>query len=253
MLVLCPANDLSAIWAYQSLRSMGLEQIELVSAEMLENSLRWNHQLGVGDPFVEITLSDGRIIRSDLVQGVLNRLITVPAHHHLVAKTSEREYAFSELIAFFTSWIYSLPGPVLNRSTPQGLCGQWRHISEWVLMASEAGLPAPSYRQSTYHDIDGMFGMATDGILSPPDNSKKTIIVSGGYVAGTEAPQDIQEGCQKLAKTSGTELLGIEFVSGSEGPWTFSGATPLPDLRLGGKRLLEVLKSIFQGNEVVNG
>jgi hypothetical protein len=37
-------------------------------------------------------------------------------------------------------------------------------------------------------------------------------------------------------------LLGIDFAMSAVGaPWEFAGATPLPDLRLGGEPLLDAL------------
>jgi hypothetical protein len=47
--------------------------IEVVTAEALAYSLVWEHRLGTRETLVRIELADGRVIRGDDVQGVLNR------------------------------------------------------------------------------------------------------------------------------------------------------------------------------------
>ena len=71
---------------------------------------------------------------------ILNRLIAPP--ETLVAQSvpGDREYAHQELTALYLSWLNAIPAPVLNRPTPQGLAGRWRHASEWAVAADEAGL-----------------------------------------------------------------------------------------------------------------
>src|SRR5262249_31990250 len=144
------------------------------------------------------------------------------------------EYASQELTAFFMSWLYALPQPVINQPTPQGLTGPWRHRSEWLWLASRAGLPTPFYRQTSHDHGDTR---AWQGRLGSPDTAVQTVFVVTDKVVGA-APPPILSSCQHLAKLAHTALLGIEFTAGAAGPWTFAGATPLPDLRLGGEALL---------------
>lgn len=242
-LVLCASNDVSAIWAYQGLKIRGLTPLELVTLEMLEYGVRWEHRLRADSVSIDITLADGRRIRNDNISGVLNRLLWVPSEHLLLVHTSEREYATHELIAFFTSWLYALPKPVLNRPTPQGLSGRWRHVSEWVWLASKAGLPTLDYRQTCHDDIPKMY---VEGRIVPIGTPVKTIIIVEGHVVDELAPPDIREGCKRLAELTRTELLGVEFADGPAGPWTFAGATTFPDLRLGGQELLDVLAYVLK-------
>lgn len=241
-LVLCELNDASAIWAYQGLKSLGLEPIELLSAEMLAYSFQWEHRLGDNTPSIKIMLYDGRTISSDTISGVLNRLQTIPIGH-LRANPADRDYASQELFAFFMSWIFSLPQQVLNRPTSQGLSGQWRHASEWVWLATQAGLTTLLYKQTSYDEIDAN---RLKGTLVPADTSSKMVIVIDGYVIGSNVPPDIAKSCKHLSELSETNLLGIEFIEGSAGSWTFAGATPLPDLRLGGQDLLNVLATVLR-------
>ena len=65
----------------------------------------------------------------------------------------------------------------------------------------------------------------------------------GGPGRRDHATHHIRQGCRRLAELSHTALLGVEFTTSSAGPWTFAGATPMPDLRLGGEALLDALAS----------
>lgn len=242
-LVLCPSTDIAALWAYEGLKYRGLTPLELVCAEELACSLHWDHQVSASDIRVNVTLADGRTIKHDAVRGVLNRLAYLPQEHLALGESADRDYAQQELTAFYMSWLYAMPRPMLNVPTAQGLCGAWRHISEWVWLAGKAGLPTRSYRQSSFGRSDE--GQVR-GNLASAQAPANTIIVVDGHIVGASPPAHITDGCRQLAELSGTGLLGIEFTTDGTSPWTFSGATPLPDLRLGGERLLDVMASVFQ-------
>lgn len=244
-LVLCASSDHSALWAYRGLQVRGLTPLHLISAEMLAYSLRWEHRLQGNGVSLRFTLPDGRIIRSDEVQGVLNRLTYVPISHLQLANPSDREYAAQELLAFFMSWLYALPQPVLNRPTPQGLCGRSRHASEWVWLASHAGLPTPRYRQTSHGD-DRMNAARLAGKLVPSGTPVVTLIVVKGQVVGAPAPPAVVSGCRWLAELAESDLLGVEFAQAPT-RWTFAGATPVPDLRLGGSAVLDALALALKG------
>ena len=62
-LFLCESNDVSAIWAYQGLKTRGLVPAELIRSEMFELGVRWEHQVGAEGVYVDFTLKDGRRFR----------------------------------------------------------------------------------------------------------------------------------------------------------------------------------------------
>jgi hypothetical protein len=248
-LVLGPPDDPSALWAYQGLEARGLEPLEWVSSEMLVGAERWEHRLGAQGVSLEVTLADGRTIHSDAIRGVFNRLKSVPTEGLLSAHPADHDYAAQELAAFFLSWLNALPPPVLNRPTPEGLSGAWRHRPEWMYLAQRAGLPTSRYRQSNRAAPDPSGGY---GRLVPPSTPAETVLVLADHVIGTPLSPDLQNGCRRLARLAHTALLGIEFAAGPPGcPWTFAGATPVPDLRLGGKALLDALAAVLVGCEGV--
>jgi hypothetical protein len=236
-LILCSANDAVADWAYRGLGSRGLEPLELVNADALLYGLRWEHRIGESGPYVGVELRDGRRITSERLRGVLNRLTHVPTQH--LSMLPDQEYISQELTAFFMSWLHALPGPVLNRPTAQGLCGPWRHVSEWVQTAARAGLPTPVYKQGSGAYVDET---KTERTLFPRGTQTTSAVVVGGRVFGPRVFDDeIEQGCVRLSKLASMPLLGVEFARGGRGEWQFAGATPLPDLSVGGEPLLDAL------------
>jgi hypothetical protein len=150
-----------------------------------------------------------------------------------------------ELNAFWLSWLHALPGPMFNRPRSQGLGGEWRHESEWVWLASAAELPVPVYVQSDREQIEEWRG---EQRLRPANAAVKTVIVAAGQPCGASAPLDVVDGCLRLAAMTDTALLGVDFIEGEAGPWTFAGATLTPDLTQGGDTLLDVLAWALKGN-----
>lgn len=239
--VFAPAADPSAAWALRGLRARGLSPLEFVSSELLLRSRRWVHRVGDGGDTVEVELADGRTIRSEDVRGLLNR-ITYIAPDQLLPPSDDRDYVIQELHAFFISWLNALPGHVLGRPTPQGLCGRWRQLSEWTLLAETAGLPTPGYRQSSL-DADGFARFS----LAPADAALQTVFVVNGAATGADAPTELLEGCARLAALAGGELLGVEFTVDEHGRWCFARASPVPDLESGGEPLLDLLEAALRG------
>lgn len=159
---------------------------------------------------------------------------------HLWTAARDHDYITQEFTAFFMSWLYALPGPILNRPTPQGLGGRWRHASEWALLASAAGLPTPPYRLSSLDAHDEM-AAGERGLFPAGTPTRQAVVVGGVAFAPEGMPGEIRDACARLAEAADTPLLGVDFAAGACGEWTFAGATPLPDLRAGGQPLLDAL------------
>ena len=236
-LVLCDAGDASAVWAFQEMRRRGIAPLELLTADDLALADYWEHRIGKGR--ASIRFRAGALeVNGERLRGVLNRLYTVPVPHWQSKEKSDRDYVQQELIALFLSWLHALPCPVINRPAPQGLSGQWRCESEWVWLARQAGLAVAPYRQSAQDRIDEMKG---ERRLIPAGALAQTVIVAGEAAAGAVAPPPVIAACNRLAAIAGAELLGVDFIAGAAGPWTFAGASPMPFLTLGGEPLIELL------------
>jgi hypothetical protein len=102
-LVLCAATDLPALWAYAGLRARGMEELELVSAELLASALRWEHRVRPDAVPTTIALADGRTIQSERVASVLNRLAWIGDGPLTRATAADRLYATQELVALHLS------------------------------------------------------------------------------------------------------------------------------------------------------
>jgi hypothetical protein len=238
--VFCSRDDSSAHWAVEGIMKRGLLPLELVTSDDLTTAVHWVHRVSTNAVHTEFQLADGREICSSSIRGVLNRLSIVPSPLFAVAKSSDRKYAEEEFTAFFVSWLQSLPAPTLNRPIPPGLSGAWRHPSEWLYLASKAGLDTSTYRQSSRN------GSATIGYSESapsPEGPTKTLFVVGQEIVGGPAPTRVADGCRQLARLCNCSLLGVEFVASTFGSWVCKGASALPDLRIGGDGLLDALAS----------
>jgi len=236
-LILSHEDDASARWAYGGLKERGLAPLELLTAEMLGPTLRWNHRLGADGPSIEISLPDGRVLTGHSLRGVLNRLRRVTGWRQLRGVgRDDRSYAEQEIAAFFLSWLACLPPPVLNRATPQGLAGPRLHASEWTVLATAAGLATAPFRQSSRNGLRSPM----EDTSGPGRPSVDSVLVVDRRAFGP-APPNVLHACKRLAELAGASILGVDFTPGAPGPWTFAHATPVPDLRTGGEAGLDAL------------
>ncbi len=233
-LALCSTLDIPGQWAYQGLAACGID-IRLVTAEMLESATQWEHRVDSRTDSISFALPNGQVIHGADNQGVLNRLMTPSQNLMGRVVPADRDYALQEMSAFYLSWLNSLHCPMVNRPTPQGLAGRWFHLSELSLFAHQAGLAALPYRQTG--------NVAPEAGYQPsPDLQRTTqVIVLDNEIFGANVPSAVGDGCRNLARLMQTRLLGIDFTSTPQTPWTFCFASPVPDLQLGGIRLIESL------------
>ena len=237
-LVLCAAQDLEALWAYRGLKRRGLEPLEVITTEALVYNSRLEHRIGSTTNWTSILLADGRTIDSAAVRGTLNRVQSLPAQHLARATEADRQYAQQELFALFLSWLGCLPGPMLNRPTPRGLCGAWRHPSEWAWLAGRAGFSVMPYRLGD--------AAAASTLSVPPGAEVRHVLVLDGHCWGADPPATVKAACARLSALTNTRLLGLDLAVTGEGQWFLIGAMPLPNLCLGGEPFLDALAASLQ-------
>jgi len=239
-LLLSTTDDIPAFWALKGLQPRGLGPWEVISPDALIFGVGWEHRLEGGHTSTDMRLPDGRPLRAREVRGVLNRISFIPSSSLLLVQPRDRDYVAQELQAFFLSWLHSLPVPVMNRPSSLGLSGRLRHISEWIWLASKAGLPIPAYRQTSgepprFWDVQVR--------CDAPGVPTTAVVVAGGVVTGPPVPEHIRAGCLHLSRLVQAELLGVDFTVDLDGTWTFAGVSTRPDFRLGGEPLLDALAS----------
>lgn len=229
-LLLCDAEDAPALWAWRHLVGRGVA-LDVVTSADLMRAHRWEHRLEGGTARALVELSDGRTIDTAEVRGTLNRLTAPRAELLGRAVESDRDYAVQEVWAMWMSWLHTLPEPVLNRVTPPSLSGPWPSYPQWLVHASEAGLRTAPW---------------AGGETEPPrPHTAPMLFVAAGAVVGPRAPASVVRGCRALSAAVGCALLGVWFGPG----WTFAGATAQPDLRRGGRALVDVLANALRGLE----
>ena len=234
-LLLCTSDDHPALWAANRLRARGLSPLVLLTPELLHFSSRWLHRLGNEDPpSVEFTLADGRPIRSVEIRGVLNRIPGLPPGLVSHLAPADRSYALQEWTALHISWLSALHAPVLNRPVMQGLCGAWRHDSEWVWLAARSGLRTVRYRQSGAIEIPAQQTAVNTHHLV----AARRVFVVDGRTVGDGLSTETAAACALMGRLSDTRLLGIDLDPASG---EFLGASPRPDLRQGGEPLVTML------------
>jgi hypothetical protein len=236
-LVLCHETDAAAKWASQELPRRGLQPLELITAESLAVGAVWRSLIETAERTIEIRLSDGRVVDSRRVRGTINRLQWVPAEAVQFGTPADQAYALQELYAFYMGWLYSLPRPILNPPTPQGLSGRWRYPSEWAWLAGQAGLTVRPLRitPATHEAVAALsLQPASPGL-------RRTILVLDGEVIG-DAPKAVADGVEHLWTLADTPLLGVDFDLAEDDSWIFAGVSVSPDLRSGGDGLLDRLE-----------
>ncbi|OGO38546.1 MAG: hypothetical protein A2W35_16035 [Chloroflexi bacterium RBG_16_57_11] len=235
--VFCRSEDLPAQWAYRGLKQRGLAPLEIFTPEALVYNRRLEHRFQAGETITRIELADGRVLDSDRVRGVLNRINFLPVEHFNVAGLDDRAYAVQEQQAIFLSWMYALPGEVINRPGARGLCGDHRSAAEWVWLATQAGLPVLPFHQSDEQPLE-----------FTPTNPTFQLVVFDSEVYGASAhwcQADLRNSIGRLAELSRLRLIGLDFSISSAGEPLVMSATTLPDLRLGGEILLDALIAVF--------
>jgi hypothetical protein len=233
-LVLCDAADVAGVWVYHGLLDRGLRPLELFTAQVLATALRIEHRIG-NRTATEIETADGRRLLTAEVDGALNRLAWVPDQHLALAAEPDRRYATQELSALFLSWLHGLPGTVINRPSPGGLAGRWRHPCEWAILAARAGLTTIPYRRSSEEPPEEASVRHVQG------ETKEVFVISDRVTSSHSLPESVEAGSRRLARLADTALLGLEFADVGVDSWRFIGASPTPDLRPGGDAVINAL------------
>jgi hypothetical protein len=231
-LILCEAGDESAAWAAARLAERGAPA-DLLFNEALGRAARWEHRVDAASASVKVTLADGRILSSDAPVPILNRLSFAPLGAMRAAAGPDFGYAVQETFAFYLSWLHAWPGTVINRPAPQGLSGYYRHASQWMTMGAQAGFDVRPWTQSS--DDAPEIGWA------PRPAEATAFVVGDRLVLPPTLPAMLGPPCARLAALAGNALLGVDFARGEAGGWTMVGASPIPNLFLGGEPLIEAL------------
>lgn len=231
-LLVASGQDASALWAWRVLGARG-HRCEVVLTEALElPDVHWRHRVATGGADVEITLSDGRRLKTGDFDAVLNRVITPPLTLLARMGWEDSAYARSEQIAFSISWLRALAPLVINPPAARGIAGAWRSALEWRVQARTAGFEVEPLRVDS-RDPQSLAAFP----LTPPD-----VLVLGEEAFGAASPSQ-RAAAVRLARATGTPILGL-WLTDSHAP-RLTMATPHPDLTLGGEAGVDALERLL--------
>jgi hypothetical protein len=234
-LILCHSTDASALWAARGLQRRLDGRVDVVTPELLAFATLLEHRIGGDGQLVRIQLADGRVIRSEQLRGVVNRIVSPWVEHWRSKGPSDAEYVMAEAAAFHLGWLSALTVPVLNPPSPSSLAGAFVRPGEVRSIAFEMGIGCEPFTRST-----------RDGKGADVDDASwhlraANAVVVARRVFGIRMTSSLKERCVRLSDALGTPLLGLTFRPNPAGEPSLEHATPLPDLRVGGEALMDVL------------
>jgi hypothetical protein len=232
-LVVATRSDASAHWAWRGLRERGYECEFVLTEELATADVRWCHRVGTSGSSVEVSLADGRCLRSGHFSALLNRAFVPPLTALARAGWRDSDYARSEQVAFCLSWLRALSPVVVNPPTARGLAGAWRSPLEWRQLAATAGFEVePLVADSHCADRVKAFP------FTPPDG-----LVVGDQAFGTAGAPEVKAAAIRLSRLAATPILGLWFSDRRR--LQLKMATPHPDLTVGGGRALTALERLL--------
>ena len=194
IVVLANAWDSSARDFVARHRSAGL--VLLVPGDLSQPGWRFR----LADPAATIWVAGTRPLRLDEIGCVLTRLTAVtPADlPHIVAH--DRDYVAAEMTAFLLAML-SQPGlRVVNRPTPQCLCGPAWHDAAWRAAAGRLGLPVAPYR-----------AWAELGRDREPTQPAGAIVTTVGDLCPGAPDAALARAARALADHAEAEILAVAF------------------------------------------
>jgi hypothetical protein len=237
-LVLANSGDDSAKWAYHGLCARGLSPCYYVDETVLSTA-RIAHRLGRTETHVLIEFADGRRFETGSISGVLNRMAWLNVRCRGELTTDDRAYALQEQTALFTSWLYSLPVPVINRPAPFELAGPGKTELEWRWLAHSAGLGVLPQRCFISSALDRVPSVV------PNDDLTAVFVIAQRAVCVSQLPSEIERACVRLSELTACSMLRVDLIR-EEGAWRFASASGRPSLVEGGDSLLSALAEVLR-------
>ena len=236
-LILAHQNDTTAMRVYTNLVARhNTSEVSIVTDEELVFAQSWRHEITSDYKQTTIQLNSGRMLDNEKIGIVFNRLRGTPMPHFEHAKKADREYAQMEMYALFLSWLFSIPGTVINAASPQGLGARDYSIYKWLALGAQAGLPVREYHftsnsrryyQSGFEpwklESGHEYRLNNKNRLKPHILSRQPVVylepdpvqTSRVLIIGDRVIGDIDkqhnEACVALARRANCEILQLDF------------------------------------------
>jgi hypothetical protein len=163
----------------------------LLSAEDLI-SPGWT--FGVGDCLSGTAVIEGRRVNTSDITAVLTRRPSVLPEELTRIHPDDRPYVAAETNAFLVAWLSALRCTVVNRPTTTSLCGPLWDALHWKSAASRIGVPWSDDEEADAHEV----------------------VVCGEQCVFAHSAEEAAMAV-RLARATGTELLGVRFRRGGIG------------------------------------
>ena len=212
LVVLAYANDAGARSLVQRWRAANIDAGLLTCSDLSRKG--WVYRSS--DPIGGRAVIEGSVIRTRDIRGVVTRMpAAAPAELEHVHEV-DRSYATSEMQAFLLAWLSSLRCPVLNRPTPESLCGLSLHAATWVRRALRLGLATVPVRRRFEPGAD----VLAHQIRVTPSSVAVDVVADHAFpsaspVAG-KVPDAFARAALALARDAGVEVLRVYFERSSD-------------------------------------
>lgn len=233
ILVLCEPEDTCGLWLTAELNQRGCETTLVMPDEFAIGSRFSLKVLEEGD-IATVQLSDGRIIDSSNLTGVINRMENFPRPSLINVSDSDVIYACEEMRAATVAWFASLNCPILNSPTPYSAIGFTAHEAVWRHRVEGYGIRSAPLIMGGENEVDQY-----------PDIS---VVAIGETVLAMEensAPNSIIEASTRLLYATGFNLLGLDFSKNSSGEWEFLRVHMMPNLIPFGSRVVDTILTLM--------
>lgn len=214
LLVVASISDHQASAAVERWNRAGVEATILTCHDLAQPGWRWSLD---GD--LDLVVGGRRVEVRELA-GVVTRIACVTGHELPFVAEHDREYAASEMHAFLLALLASMPCRVVNRPTPDGLCGPILAQEQWIRIAAGARV---AVRPAVRREYAG--GLVID---LPYPGDRRVIHVVGERAFGA-ASERHERAAVAVARAAGTELLRTWFDADAPTP-TFIDADTWVDL-----------------------
>ncbi len=169
------------------------------------------------DPGRGTAVAGDRLISNNQITGVLTRLPSISEQELDHVAAEDRAYVAAEMRAFLLAWLSALPCPVVNRPTPDCLCGPAWRTERWLALAGRLGIPVqPVGRDTT---VEFAADWADEGAA---------VTVVGERCFGS-VDSSLADHARRLASAAVVALLEVQF-SGPQRGSRLVGVRLCPDL-----------------------
>lgn len=239
-LILANALDPAGPWLAAGLSARLFTPVIRITELDLGHAQIWEHFVDRDRSWFRLQLADGRWIDSHQITGVINRLHQSPFARMAAQHGPEHSYAVHEIAALLIGCLARANCLILNSPSGHGLHGDCRQPSEWLALATAAGLTVQS---PLYRSPDG--ASATDSDNTAPDQRLLIIAENVIHLGPADAvPPSIRCAAIQLAATAQTPLLELHFMQDEFAHWIFHRAQACADLLTAGDAALDAIASL---------